>query len=109
MTRLWKTAAFTALFSAISLLPAHADTLEMPSAPPALQDESAAAHSLTLPGRGMNMNAVEDRFGTPRTKHNKVGDPPITRWVYSDFTVYFEHQYVINAVAHDDAAAPLQP
>ncbi|MFP3874053.1 MAG: phosphodiesterase [Thiohalophilus sp.] len=108
MTRLWKTATFTALLGVITLLPARADTLEMPSGPPALQDQPAAEHSVTLPGRGMSMSAVEERFGTPRTKHNEVGDPPITRWVYPDFTVYFEHQYVINAVAHDDAGKPTE-
>jgi len=52
---------------------------------------------------------VEERFGTPRTKYDEVGDPPITRWVYPDFTVYFEYQYVINAVAHDAAGEPRQP
>jgi len=99
MTRLWKTATFTALLGVITLLPAHADTLKMPPGPPALQDQPAPEQSLTLPGRGMSMTAVEERFGTPRTRYDEVGDPPITRWVYPDFTVYFEYQYVINAVA----------
>ena len=26
--------------------------------------------------------------------------PPITRWDYEGFSVYFEHQHVIHAVAH---------
>ncbi len=38
-----------------------------------------------------------------------MGDPPITRWVYPDFTVYFEYQYVINAVSHVAGPAPMAP
>ncbi|MDZ7805040.1 hypothetical protein [Thiohalophilus sp.] len=108
MTRLWNIPTFYALLGAAVLLlaaPAAADTLDMP-APPALQEPD---HSVTLPGRGMSMLQVEDRFGTPREKFDEVGDPPITRWVYPDFTVYFEYQYVINAVAHDAMAAPGSP
>ena len=46
----------------------------------------------------MSMTAVESRFGQPATRHNAVGQPPITRWDYPGFAVYFEHQYVIHAV-----------
>jgi hypothetical protein len=28
-----------------------------------------------------------------------VGAPPITRWDYADFSVFFEHNLVIHAVA----------
>lgn len=110
MTRLWNNPIFPAFFGAVALLlatPAAADTLDMPS-PPASQDQPAQGHSLTLPGRGMTMTAVEERFGQPMTRYDEVGDPPITRWVYPDFTVYFEYQYVINAVAHDDVGRPAQ-
>ena len=54
--------------------------------------------SVQLPGRGMNMAKVEERFGQPLERITEVGQPPITRWVYQDFTVYFEYQYVIHAV-----------
>ncbi|NIP73512.1 MAG: hypothetical protein GWO16_11000 [Gammaproteobacteria bacterium] len=52
------------------------------------------------PTRGMSMDQVRQRFGDPLQTHPPVGDPPITRWVYDRFTVYFEHQYVIHSVAH---------
>lgn len=108
MIRLWKTASLATLLGVATLLPAlpaGADTLEMPLGPPAV-DEPAATESVTLPGRGMSMTAVEDRFGQPMDKLGEVGDPPITRWVYPDFTVYFEYQYVIHSVPHNDAARP---
>jgi len=41
---------------------------------------------------------VEARFGQPANRHSAVGQPPITRWDYPGFAVYFEHQYVIHAV-----------
>lgn len=51
------------------------------------------------PGRGMTMSAVESRFGAPAAKHATVGQPPITRWDYPGFAVFFEKDRVIHAVA----------
>lgn len=56
--------------------------------------------SVELPRRGISMASVEERFGAPRTRHAAVGQPPITRWDYDGFSVYFEHQHVVHAVAH---------
>ena len=41
---------------------------------------------------------VRVRFGDPEASHAPVGDPPITRWEYSGFIVYFEYDKVIHAV-----------
>ncbi len=51
------------------------------------------------PSRGMTMERVESTFGQPQARRGAVGDPPITRWEYPDFIVYFEHRQVIHAVA----------
>jgi hypothetical protein len=51
------------------------------------------------PKRGSTMSEVEKRFGAPAEKHPTVGQPPITRWDYSGFSVFFEHDRVIHAVA----------
>lgn len=66
------------------------DVLVMP--PP------AKAVNITLPGRGMKKEDVEKRFGPPVEKVEAVGKPPISRWVYQDFTVFFEGDYVLHAV-----------
>jgi len=50
------------------------------------------------PNRGMSMETVESRWGAPLSKRNAVGDPPITRWEYNTFVVYFEYRNVIHAV-----------
>jgi hypothetical protein len=51
------------------------------------------------PDRGMSMSSVEQRFGAPASKHPTVGQPPITRWDYPGFAVFFEKDRVIHAVA----------
>ncbi len=50
------------------------------------------------------MVEVERQCGAPSERIAAVGQPPITRWVYPSFVVYFEHNVVIHAVA--SAAAP---
>jgi hypothetical protein len=51
------------------------------------------------PKRGSTMGDVEKRFGAPAMRHPTVGQPPITRWDYNGFAVFFEHDRVIHAVA----------
>ena len=76
-----------------------AEVLEMPEAPQELTPP-ADTMSFTVPGRGMTKEQVEERFGTPTEKEQPVGDPPITRWNYSEFTVYFEYDIVLHSVLH---------
>jgi hypothetical protein len=51
------------------------------------------------PHRGATMQAVEQQFGRPTERHATVGQPPITRWDYPHFSVFFEKDRVIHAVA----------
>jgi hypothetical protein len=74
-----------------------------------LIERREAAASNPHPARGDVMNKVEARFGPPLHRVGPVGDPPITRWVYESFTVYFEHSHVITTVvnkAHADEKGP---
>lgn len=59
------------------------------------------------PSGGMTMSAVEARFGSPRERHPAVGTPPITRWDYDRFAVFFEKDRVIDAVVPPTAAPPV--
>ena len=54
--------------------------------------------SIARPERGMHMAQVEQRFGTPITRHPAVGRPPITRWDYPQYSVFFEGRTVIDTV-----------
>ena len=70
--------------------PALAETLSTATGDPA----AAAAR----PDRGSSMATVQSRYGEPTNRHSSVGDPPITRWDYPQFAVYFEHDRVLHAV-----------
>ena len=50
------------------------------------------------PARGMTMDQVATKFGAPVSKTPAVGKPPISRWEYPGFVVYFEHEHVIHSV-----------
>ena len=82
----------------LGLAPSFAQNLQMVD-PPQAQAQAAT------PSRGTRMAQVEQRFGEPSRKLDAVGQPPITRWVYPAFVVFFEYQHVVHAVAQH-AAAP---
>jgi hypothetical protein len=82
-----------ALLLALSAAPLSAETL-------VVGDQVQLRESkIEVPARGSSMTAVEARFGAPRTRHEAVGKPPITRWDYDGFSVYFEYQHVVHSVA----------
>ena len=54
--------------------------------------------AVARPHRGSTMTTVEAKFGAPVTRHPTVGAPPITRWDYAGFSVFFERDRVIHAV-----------
>ena len=54
--------------------------------------------NLPRPERGMSAETVIAKFGEPISIYPAVGEPPISRWEYSDFNVYFESQTVIHSV-----------
>ena len=60
---------------------------------------SGAAAADNRPTRGMTESRVEEKFGSPVSKVAPVGEPPISRWEYPGFIVYFEYDRVIHAVA----------
>ena len=57
------------------------------------------APAVPVPTRGMTMAEVAARFGEPTAKSAAVGKPPITRWEYPGYTVFFEYNHVVHAVA----------
>ena len=67
----------------------HADVMDMGIIMPEAQ---------TGPTRGMFMAEVEQAFGAPERKVPAVGEPPISRWIYGDYVVYFEGAVVLYAV-----------
>jgi hypothetical protein len=76
---------------AYTLTPAHAvwwsTTCRVAVAPSRTREPSRGASTMTT---------VEKQFGAPATRHPTVGKPPITRWDYPNFSVFFEGDRVID-------------
>lgn len=65
--------------------------------------------SLVAPTRGATMDQVRQYFGLPAQIFPAVGQPPITRWVYPQFVVYFERHWVIHSVEAATSAQRQNP
>lgn len=70
----------------------------------AMAQESSAAGSAgpapaDAPRAAMTMSEVLASRGEPERVFNPVGDPPITRWQFPEYVVYFENDRVITSVA----------
>lgn len=75
-------------------VPAHAESI---------RTKVAQEQTMNLPQRGMTMAQVERKFGAPERKlDTRGGDspkhPPIHRWEYGNYIVYFERDHVIHSV-----------
>lgn len=56
--------------------------------------------TIDVPAKGLSMSQVLIKFGEPVSKNSAVGQPPIIKWQYDKFSVYFESTWVINSVIH---------
>ena len=72
---------------------ANAQTLDMSG-----RDQSSTFEQAGKPTRGMTQASVEANFGAPMSMGQAVGEPPISRWEYANFVVFFEYDRVIHAV-----------
>lgn len=72
--------------------PASTQTVQTMPAP------TTPSTGISMPIRGMDMANVEHIFGTPLQKYDAVGKPPITRWDYPSYVVYFEYNMVLHTV-----------
>lgn len=66
--------------------------------------QQGAEQTTPLPEFGQSQQHVLAQYGEPKKRHPSIGQPPITRWDYPYFTVYFEYQTVINSVKHHTPA-----
>lgn len=85
--------ALSLMLCAVTL--ARADVVAMP--------EGDRYELVNMPQKGSTMRSVQQQFGAPEKKYAAVGggskrQPPITRWDYAAFSVFFEHGHVIDAV-----------
>jgi len=79
-------------------MPAQGTPATSPATSPTTSPATTHGFQVEMPVKGMTMGEVLKKFGAPQKKLAPVGDPPITRWIYSDYIVYFEYKYVIHSV-----------
>lgn len=90
-----------ALLAVLAVAPVAAETL--------LAQRVERSKASALPRQGATMAEVESQYGAPTEKRDAVGKPPISRWMYPAFTVYFESDRVINAVVNKSSAEEIGP
>lgn len=81
--------------------PVHADIIRIPVG-------QQGQVVIPVPSRGDSKHQVLERFGLADEEHPAIGQPPITRWDYREFSVYFEGNRVLNSVQHHQRITPLQ-
>ena len=95
MTRMVLTLMLVLSTGLIQIGSAKADVL--------LIEEVRQSERMNLPENGVSKDEVHARFGDPESKRSAVGDPPITRWDYASWSVYFEYELVLFTVLHKGA------
>jgi len=92
MNKLTTGSAIT-LFSLFLIAPfTTAETITLPLG------EQTKQSAMDLPVRSMNKQDVLRDFGDPQEIIDAVGEPPISQWVYGDYVVYFEGNWVLYSV-----------
>jgi hypothetical protein len=90
--------------------------LQAPAQAETLLVDRVQSETRAMPGRGQSMSQVESKFGAPQVKHaaisgpnNRRANPPITRWDYAGYTVYFEYNHVVDAVVNKSSPSEIGP
>jgi hypothetical protein len=114
---MWKWPTFSGLTIGVILLPMSANAGEWRYAGPVpakseVSPQQGAAQGMStdrrspalggmVPRNNMTQDAVRNKYGDPQEQLSAVGEPPISRWRYVDYTVYFERGRVIISVPND--------
>jgi hypothetical protein len=77
----------------LSAQPLLAEDIKIP-----IGSQMQESQDMSRPKTGATKALVKKEFGEPMKEFAAVGKPPISRWEYADFTVYFEYEHVINTV-----------
>ncbi len=90
---LHSSASIAELASAEEKIKTQGDVIKVP-----VGKQADSKQHIQRPTLGMNQEQVEKQFGAPLSKKAPKGTPPITRWEYDMFVVYFENNIVIHSV-----------
>ena len=62
--------------------------------------QQAKEEVIERPVKGSSKARVQELYGNPLQAFQAIGEPPISRWVFDRFTVYFEYDHVVHSVVH---------
>ena len=65
-----------------------------------LVDSIQSAPQMQTPKNGLTMSQIRQQFGSPNTELPAVGEPPISRWEYEGYSVFFENDLALYSVIH---------
>ena len=95
------TGSLITLFSALLAAPfTAAEVITLPLG------EQTRQSDLDMPVRNMNKQDVQRDFGDPQEITDAVGEPPISQWIYGDYVVYFEGNWVLYSVVKHPSNNP---
>jgi len=95
------TGSLITLFSLFLITPVTtAETITLPLG------EQTRKSDLDMPVRSMNKQDVRRDFGDPQEITDAVGEPPISQWIYADYVVYFEDNWVLYSVVKHPSNNP---
>ena len=86
-------AAMCVCISGLAITTVSAELIQVPIA-----SQASELLSVKRPDRGLSKAAVLADYGQAITVTAAVGEPPISRWEYEDYYVYFEYDHVIHTV-----------
>lgn len=69
-------------------------------------EQSKIQPEIDMPTKGMSRERVKSLFGEPLEEFAAIGQPPISRWKYKEFTVYFDSNTVIHCVRNFKPETP---
>jgi hypothetical protein len=65
-----------------------------------LVDSIQSAPQVKAPQNGLSMSQIRQQYGSPLAELPAVGEPPISRWDYDGFSVFFENDLALHSVVH---------
>ena len=91
---------FSLLFAAAltTSIFAQAETIQI-----SVSKQAPNLQTIERPSNGMKKEDVENLFGAPQEVDGPTGEPPISMWVYKNFSVYFENDTVLHSVLHQES------
>jgi outer membrane protein assembly factor BamE (lipoprotein component of BamABCDE complex) len=81
------------LAASLQIPPVLAEEIRIP-----VGEQAKALATIDMPAKGMSRERVKSLFGEPLEEIPAKGTPPISRWKYQEFTVYFDNNTVIHCV-----------